>query len=287
MSPICEEVFTMFFNLLLYAFNLSICAVFQNEADFLKEWIEYHRIVGVEHFYLYNNESTDEYLKILQPYINEGVVEVKEWPGVHGQDWTPYQRAAYNDCIQKCKGKSRWLAVIDLDEFIVPVQKKTIQAVLKEFDSKPIGGLVMNWQIFGTSNIYSLDPAKPLIEQLIKKAPVQHGWNNHVKTICKPEKVDEYLVHGARYKKGFYAVTSNRQGGPFQPVQTDKIYVNHYWTKDEKYFIEMKLPRRERVEQRKYTDSELHDFLNDFNRETDTVIHRFLPELKKVMRPGV
>ena len=34
--------------------QLSICAIFKNEAKFLKEWIEYHRLVGVDHFYLYD-----------------------------------------------------------------------------------------------------------------------------------------------------------------------------------------------------------------------------------------
>ncbi len=33
-------------------FNVSLCAIFKDEADYLKEWIEFHRIVGVEHFYM-------------------------------------------------------------------------------------------------------------------------------------------------------------------------------------------------------------------------------------------
>src|SRR4051812_43400023 len=61
-------------------YKLVACAIFQNETFFLREWIEYHRIVGVEHFYLYNNLSTDNYLEILQPYIAEGIVELFDWP---------------------------------------------------------------------------------------------------------------------------------------------------------------------------------------------------------------
>ncbi len=36
---------------------MSLCAIFKDEADYLREWIEFHRIVGVEHFYLYNNSN--------------------------------------------------------------------------------------------------------------------------------------------------------------------------------------------------------------------------------------
>ena len=38
---------------------LAICAVYRNEAPYLREWIEFHRLVGVERFFLYNNRSTD------------------------------------------------------------------------------------------------------------------------------------------------------------------------------------------------------------------------------------
>ena len=38
----------------------SICAIFKDEARFLREWLEYHRLIGIEHFYLYNNFSTDD-----------------------------------------------------------------------------------------------------------------------------------------------------------------------------------------------------------------------------------
>ena len=40
-------------------FYVSICAIFKNESMYMKEWIEYHRIIGVDHFYLYNNFSSD------------------------------------------------------------------------------------------------------------------------------------------------------------------------------------------------------------------------------------
>ena len=38
-------------------YNVAVCAIFKNEAPYLKEWIEFNHLVGVEHFYLYNNNS--------------------------------------------------------------------------------------------------------------------------------------------------------------------------------------------------------------------------------------
>ena len=34
---------------LMHRFELAIAAIFRNEAPYLREWIEFHRLVGVEH----------------------------------------------------------------------------------------------------------------------------------------------------------------------------------------------------------------------------------------------
>lgn len=57
-------------------YKIVLCAIFKNEGRFLKEWIEYHRLIGVDHFFMYNNNSTDNYIEILSKYINEGIVFV-------------------------------------------------------------------------------------------------------------------------------------------------------------------------------------------------------------------
>lgn len=52
-------------------YYVSICGIFKDEAFYLKEWIEYHKKAGVDHIYLYNNNSTDNYLTIIKPYLEE------------------------------------------------------------------------------------------------------------------------------------------------------------------------------------------------------------------------
>jgi hypothetical protein len=34
---------------------LSICAIFRHEAPYLREWIEFHKLIGAERFFLYDN----------------------------------------------------------------------------------------------------------------------------------------------------------------------------------------------------------------------------------------
>ncbi len=60
--------------------EFAVCAMFQNEAPYLKEWIDYHHnVLGATYFYLYNNESQDNYEEVLAPYIEKGLVELIEW----------------------------------------------------------------------------------------------------------------------------------------------------------------------------------------------------------------
>ena len=57
---------------------LTVAAVIQNEAAYLPEWIEYHSLRGVSHFYLYDDSSTDrhELNAVLAPYLEAQLVTV-------------------------------------------------------------------------------------------------------------------------------------------------------------------------------------------------------------------
>lgn len=76
-------------------YKVSVCAIFKNEAPYLREWIEFNHIVGVDHFFLYNNNSEDNYEEIIEPYVKKGIVTLIQWPKNQAQ------MECYNDCIFK------------------------------------------------------------------------------------------------------------------------------------------------------------------------------------------
>lgn len=126
-------------------YKFSICAIFRNEGVFLKEWIEFHLLIGVEHFYLYNNFSEDNYLEILQPYIESGVVTLTDWPIEGGQ------LQAYIDCFKKHKEHTDWIAYIDLDEFICLKKETDIKTWIRPYRNYPT--VYINWKMFGISGV--------------------------------------------------------------------------------------------------------------------------------------
>jgi Glycosyl transferase family 2 len=49
---------------------MSVCilAIFKNEADGLEEWLQHYLDLGVSHFYLIDNDSTDNFMPIIEKY---------------------------------------------------------------------------------------------------------------------------------------------------------------------------------------------------------------------------
>jgi Glycosyltransferase family 92 len=275
-------VLFQFFTTILgaYQYEISVCAIFQNEAPYLKEWIEYHRMLGAQHFYLYNNSSNDNYLDVLSYYIDNKIVTLIDWPSPLDKDWTPHQIKAYNDCIEKVKNITKWLAIIDIDEFIVPITYKNLSKMLRHY--RGIGGLQIFWQFFGTSKTCEIPKDKTLIEALTRKARRDHDWNYNFKTICRPSAVRKFFVHGAKYHSPWFAIFPHHtRGGAQQPINIDIVRIHHYWTRDEKYFREQKIPRRERFEKIPYTEEKIQELMHALDQEEDLSILRFVNPLKK------
>lgn len=123
--------------------RFSICAIMRDEGCYLMEWLEFHKLVGVERFYLYNNNSVDNTQDIVIPYIQTGEVIFHDWP-IH-----PGQISAYEHCLKHYGRESEWMAFIDLDEFLFATEKNDIREVLEEFKDYP--AVVVNWLCFGSS----------------------------------------------------------------------------------------------------------------------------------------
>lgn len=126
-------------------YNVSICAIFKNEAPYLKEWLEFNHLVGVEHFFMYNNNSEDNYQEILNSYIDKGWVTLVQWP------YNQKQMECYMDCIHKYSQETKWLGFIDIDEFIVPKTTDNVYDFLKDFENR--GSVNIYWRLFGTSGL--------------------------------------------------------------------------------------------------------------------------------------
>jgi len=269
--------------LFCYEYSLTVLAIFQNEAPYLEEWIGYHHMVGVEHFILYNHFSTDDFMDILEPYVASGLVELRD---CMCREYPKALLVTYQEGISKEKERSKWLALIDIDEFIVPKEHPTIDKFLLEYEEA--AGIVINWQIFGTSGIKSLNGAS-LLENLIRKFPedFDSAWNsNHfVKSIIRPDRVDESTKdpncgnHVFMPLDGYFIVNSDHIAQPLlcknPSIIIDKMQINHYWFRDEEWFYKNKIKRREEVGE-SYSQGFIDWLFENGNIEKDLWIQPFV-----------
>ena len=211
--------------------DLALIAICKNEAEYLPEWIEYHAYLGVSKFLIYDNGSNDNTLEVLQPYIEAGLVEYRWYPGER------MQVSAYSDAIVRVKPLARYVAFMDIDEFLcVNDESKNIKEFMDDFFRTNLwaGGIAIGWWMFG-SNYHKVKPEGLVMENYLRRADESFMLN--VKTIGNPRlMVGCYSPHYPVYL--YLASNANEKGkkvrGPFDySKSTDVIHINHYFTKSE------------------------------------------------------
>lgn len=222
-----------------YKYNLSFCAIFKNEAKYLREWIEYHKLVGVDHMFLYNNFSTDDFMDVLEPYIESDYVELIDWPVEQGQ------MRAYVDCVERFSSLTKWLAFIDIDEFVIPNHHNTINEFLLNFSNRPV--VIVYWKYFGTSGTVNRDINGLVLEDFTC------SWKDYVNVgkcfyntsfVFDPINREDAFNHRmwSRYKCfrvppvnifGRVCIKNRHKVKKDFPIQ-----INHYYTKSYNEYIE-------------------------------------------------
>ena len=223
----------------LFRYNLAVVAAFKDEARYLEEWLNYHLAAGVEHFYLYDDGSTDNPREVLEPYIE---AELADYFPVAGENMTI---PVYNDAVRRFKFAARYMAFLDVDEFIFPKTNQSVVEVVDEVlsNNPDAAALAVNWQVFGSSD--DSDSDKGVLERFTRRAPQnwfepptdknQPAGNIFVKTIANPRFIRAIVnPHFAFYFEGKFAI--NTAGGrvPYwgsEPICTDKIVINNYFAK--------------------------------------------------------
>ena len=238
---------------------LAVCAIAKDEGAYFKEWLDWHVKMGVEKFYIYDNGSTDDTKRVLQPYIDRGIVDYTFFPG------QKMQIKAYDDCIDRHRLDARWLAFIDIDEFIYPLKDATVTEFLRHVEHAP--SVEINWLVFG-SNGQEKKSDRPVMERFTRHSRGSHYLNHHVKSIVDPRRVYNMIGchEGARINGKAVDPHGNAVKVSFRDrePQQDVIRINHYAIKSREEFVEKQQRGRASGRQRPVPDSYFTEYdLND------------------------
>lgn len=235
-------------------YALAVAAMFRDEAPYLAEWVAYHRAVGVEHFWLYDDASVDGWREALSDPIDDGVVEVIDWPSLTRRHQPGRQVEAFRDALARARSQARWLALIDVDEFILPRREPTVPACLERHFAEA-AAVFVNWRNFGTGGV-RLGAGESLLLALTASSDPDHPRNAVGKSIVRPHRVcseETWSPHhcvleaGARYFDGDAQVLVSGASEPLLDGRRHDslLRINHYAMRDEGYFHTTRLARAE------------------------------------------
>ncbi|XP_074274483.1 glycosyltransferase family 92 protein At1g27200-like [Silene latifolia] len=214
-----------------YKYELCGCSMVWNQATFIKEWIGYHAWLGVQRWFVYDNNS-DDGLKEVIDELDEQNYNVSRhiWP------WVKSQEAGFSHCVLRARDECRWVGFFDVDEFYYfpPPSKNrnrmmgdpvtvspgpgSLRAVVDNvtLTSPNVGEIRTDCHSFGPSGLKkSPEEGVTLGYTCRMRNPERH------KSIVRPEAVDDTLlnqVHHFKLKKEFNKTT----------LPQGKALINHY-----------------------------------------------------------
>ncbi|KAL2636004.1 hypothetical protein R1flu_007483 [Riccia fluitans] len=109
-------------------FFVCACTMLWNQADFLREWIMYHGFLGIEKWFLYDNNSDDDIVEVLDTLSSDYNVSRIPWP------WIKTQEAGFSHCALRAKADCKWVLFADVDEFVYP--SLDLHVILSEVSEK-------------------------------------------------------------------------------------------------------------------------------------------------------
>ncbi|MDO5131806.1 MAG: glycosyltransferase family 92 protein [Eubacteriales bacterium] len=180
----------------------AVAVIVKNEARYIREFILFYQATGADRIYVYDNDSTDNLLEEIEPFLKDGFVIYRKWSG------RVVQTAAYRDAVRRTKHNTRWLALIDADEFLFS-PKGRMPEQLKAYEDFP--GIGVNWVMYGPNGHVKRPEGLVMDNYTTTQANSDALINCHIKSIVQPRKVFCInRIHFVLDKGGKFAV--NEQG---------------------------------------------------------------------------
>jgi hypothetical protein len=275
----------------------------QNEGLYLREWLEFHRLAGIEHVFIYDDGSSDNSAEILRRYISSGFVTRVPWASFHSG--CSKQELAYAHALCTFGPGWRWMAFIDVDEFLFPARPESLAAALSGYEDYP--AIAVPWLMFGFCG-HKHRPPGLVIESYTRRAPFPP--HTAVSRMLKWKCIVDPMQVGAVAGPHFFVLANGTQGAydenrSWVPGVSDGGHIdtaasfgsrlhgqvfrlNHYFTKSEEEFSQKKSRPTvvsfggERKLAKVLARRDMLSALIEAESVEDDAIQRYVPELRRI-----
>lgn len=211
---------------------LSTVSVFKNENEYFHEWLEYHLMMGVDHFYLYDQDGGLDAMELLRPYERAGLVTRHPWTHFDGtkHDKTTkfWERdkshIAYAHAAKNYRSETQWLQKLDIDEYMVLNEGgNDLKTWVKTIDERKVKSYRVYRYNFGNNG--NIDkPTGLIIENYTMRELKYSAFKDASNGDFLSSNRYHYNSHdwGHKFLKSGIVLTNPSDVG---------IHINHYYTK--------------------------------------------------------
>jgi len=243
---------------------LAFVTRIKHEDLYIREWLEYHLLVGVEHFFLYDMDGGQGLAGILEPYEDAGVVTRIPWTHYEGTRLDrggPLRQSkgalAHRHVVRHFRGRVRWAQKIDGDEFLYPLEGDDVIGPVRAFDRDRHRGIRVPRFNFG-HNGHERRPPGLVIENYLRREATRSSQ----KDMGNGEKLS-----GNHFRRGAHAwsYSLHKRGTLVSPDQVETLRINHYFTKSFEEFQtrqndnDLRRQTREQFDQRNLRRNDVDD----------------------------
>ena len=120
--------------------KVGLVCIVKNENQYLEEYVNYYHNLGVDTFYIYDNNNIDgeNVLDVLSKFDYVKIINYRGKCNCQNQ--------AYESCMKNYNNEFDWLCVFDADEFLFLNEDKNIKHYLNRPCFKDITNIQINWR---------------------------------------------------------------------------------------------------------------------------------------------
>ena len=275
--------------------NIGISCIVKNEQDYIGEWLQFHIMQGVKDFIIYDNGCTDDTLEIARAYSTGATCTIVPWRTFTMADEHKFsiQSLACGHALCNFGPRLRWMAFIDIDEFLFSPSGAPLPEILASLSELP--AISIPWTNFGP-NGHKTKPNGLVIENYTECAqhplhPAQRSLLRY-KSIVDPTEVNALSSHIFPLRD--HGVVAFNERGEKIPhyavttpsfVATELLRLNHYFTRSLEE-IDRRIAKGRVSRNGQQIDNYLNRRLKAYavKTERDESILQFVPELRRRMR---
>ena len=212
--------------------KVAVCAIVRNENRYLREWIEWHKGLGVEKFFIYDNgHGNDENPRDV--IGDDPHVVIMDWRDRDGNT----QCEAYDDCYREHGSEFDWMGFIDIDEFVQ--SKMPLPDVLNTIEADVVA---FSWRMMTDNGLVHYDP-RPVQERFTQPAEDLKPESQFVKSFVRGGieglsfDRDPHMPHHPALE----VVNPNGGKAPQCSVGTgsrEVAWIDHHFTKTAEEFVQ-------------------------------------------------